>query len=330
MSSFRRCRRAFTLVELLVVIAIIGILIALLLPAVQAAREAGRRSACSNNLRQLALAVHGYHDVHQALPPSATERAVGTNVEQVGWSWLALITPYIEEHAWNQRVNWAQRPHETPMVPVVNEFRSNVLFCPTRRSQGGVISMGPNQLFGLAQRWLGQAMPTDYAAVRRGTWARRDGMLTDPAARPIGRKPARSQTTFGSVTDGLSNTAMLGEKHMHVDWLWRAAREAPAVTGTCASFGEFQTRRMGFGGNQNVANGLARTPRDSGPLPGVTDSGGRSIVINEQCFGSWHPAVCLFALGDAAVRPVHNATDPTTVLEYLGSRNDGFTFNFEN
>jgi len=84
-----RSRRAFTLVELLVVIAIIGILVALLLPAIQAAREAARRSQCMNNLKQIGLATHGFHDSRKALPPF--------RVMDHQQTWLVLILPYLEE-----------------------------------------------------------------------------------------------------------------------------------------------------------------------------------------------------------------------------------------
>src|SRR3979411_446287 len=84
-----RLRRAFTLIELLVVIAIIAVLIALLLPAIQAAREASRRTACSNNLHQIGIAIHNYHNAKGALPPSALSGS-GTH------TWCALILPYIE------------------------------------------------------------------------------------------------------------------------------------------------------------------------------------------------------------------------------------------
>lgn len=92
-------RRAFTLVELLVVIAIIGILIALLLPAVQAAREAARRSSCTNNLKQLGLAVHNYHDVYQMLPISISMWAEGPNPSAVhnGKGWILSSLPYLEQ-----------------------------------------------------------------------------------------------------------------------------------------------------------------------------------------------------------------------------------------
>src|SRR6478752_7496148 len=94
--GFRKSRRVgFTLVELLVVIAIIGVLVALLLPAVQQAREAARRMSCQNNLKQLGLAMHNYESTHKVLPPGG-QPAKGTS-NNYGVSWLALILPYMEQ-----------------------------------------------------------------------------------------------------------------------------------------------------------------------------------------------------------------------------------------
>src|SRR5262245_173041 len=94
--------RGFTLVELLVVIAIIGVLVALLLPAVQSAREAARRMSCSSNLRQLGLAMHSYHDTHKTLPYSTSAWGPDGRVNSDGnrgWSWSSFILPYIEQQA---------------------------------------------------------------------------------------------------------------------------------------------------------------------------------------------------------------------------------------
>src|SRR5947209_10191645 len=116
--SVLKCRsRGFTLVELLVVIAIIGVLVALLLPAVQAAREAARRMSCSSNLRQLGLAMHSYHDTHKILPYTTAAwgpSGVTNSVDNRGWSWNSFILPYIEQQAMYSQINFGD------FVPVGN------------------------------------------------------------------------------------------------------------------------------------------------------------------------------------------------------------------
>ena len=125
-----RVRHGFTIVERLVVIAIIGILIALLLPAVQSAREAARRLKCTNNLKQLGLATHNYHDTHKCLPMNNVPDTIpGTN----GFSWIAMTLPFFEQGALHDRLNFnvplvdsgASNNRETVNVPI------NTLLCPT-------------------------------------------------------------------------------------------------------------------------------------------------------------------------------------------------------
>jgi len=106
--SQSRSRAGFTLVELLVVIAIIGILVALLLPAVQAAREAARRMQCGNNLKQIGIALHNYHDTYKALPPGwLTKRSNPTTClpNENFWHWGALILPFMEQQPLHQLLN---------------------------------------------------------------------------------------------------------------------------------------------------------------------------------------------------------------------------------
>jgi len=98
MLPIHRRRRAFTLVELLVVIAIIGILVALLLPAIQAAREAARRTQCSNNLKQMGVGFHNYHDAHRSFPPSCVKQKDqdgGGSAQATLWS--GLLLPFMEQ-----------------------------------------------------------------------------------------------------------------------------------------------------------------------------------------------------------------------------------------
>ena len=129
--------RGFTLVELLVVIAIIGILIALLLPAVQAAREAARRSQCTNNLKQIALALHGYHDVNKCFPPGAIPPPNNVReLRQAGW--LVRILPYLEQGAAYGKitfngVDWTLQHGQQPNWQVIDQLRVATLNCPSSR-----------------------------------------------------------------------------------------------------------------------------------------------------------------------------------------------------
>ncbi|MDR3196940.1 MAG: DUF1559 domain-containing protein [Planctomycetaceae bacterium] len=105
----------FTLVELLVVIAIIGVLIAMLLPAVQAAREAARRSQCLNNAKQIALAMHNSHDVNLRLPncDGGTDTSVGGK-SSAGWNWAPRLLPYIEGMTIYSSIDWSKTPYNRP------------------------------------------------------------------------------------------------------------------------------------------------------------------------------------------------------------------------
>jgi prepilin-type N-terminal cleavage/methylation domain-containing protein/prepilin-type processing-associated H-X9-DG protein len=139
--SFGVSRRpAFTLVELLVVIAIIGVLVALLLPAVQAAREAARRMSCGNNLKQIGVGLHNYHDTHQTFPPDAiwtmrNKPPAAVPGEERNYTWIALILPFMEQGPLHSRINFSlPAMHTTQVLPDGRHIREVTLpgfLCPS-------------------------------------------------------------------------------------------------------------------------------------------------------------------------------------------------------
>lgn len=220
----RRVRVGFTLIELLVVIAIIAVLIALLLPAVQAAREAARRAQCTNNLKQLGIAIHNYHDIHNSIAPGRIWQSglfgctlnVFTGCQNTPW--FVLLLPQIEQQTLANAINY-DLGAEGPLRPLPMGFFAN--------STAGSIKVSTFQCpsdqdvqFSFANTYLGGALSVGvYAKGNYGvSWGntRWDQTDTNNAAGQLVRYEQSAfghdgRLTFASVTDGLSNTAFVSE-----------------------------------------------------------------------------------------------------------------------
>ena len=261
-------KNAFTLVELLVVIAIIGMLIALLLPAVQAAREAARRMQCTNHLKQLGLAVHNFHDARQGLPP--------TVIGPGRMSFFVLILPYVEQQAIYDRILSRTNASGTsiPYEQLTNEAywsllteaerngHSSLSFfkCPTRR--GGVARCDTGSDPAVSGGWgsWGRGPRGDYAIVYAGntqgrtvfntnaasdayfTWKINGTYETGEANGPFryadGANNSRINALWGPPVDmslwqdGTSNQIIIGEKHIPLDLLGQETVESAEVDGS--------------------------------------------------------------------------------------------------
>jgi len=202
-SPHRRSTRGFTLIELLVVIAIIAVLVALLLPAVQQAREAARRSSCKNNLKQLGLAFHNYHDTYNLFPPYATAGGVGLNQDVIrNWPWSVYLLPYLDQTPlYNQLQPGAalRVPQDSANMGDVNDYRTANAGTPeelyTTRISVYKCPSSPGEWTNKFSKHMGTL---EYGINFR---------LTPPPNPP-------SDFGMDDILDGTSNTILCGEKSL--------------------------------------------------------------------------------------------------------------------
>ena len=325
-------RVGFTLIELLVVIAIIGMLVALLLPAVQASREAARAAQCKNNLKQISLAAELFHDTYGAYPPARYQLRPGDPFElSCGGSettWLVRIMPFLEQRAKEADWDYSQPYADHPTA--AREGTLSVYACPARRSAANAVGEGllsattttlitlpcgckvPVTTSGsvLVRGAVGDyggnhgdlspgsfGLSTDFYFGGNGT-----GVIISSRARCEDKTPMDwiDRISHKDVTDGLSNTILAGEMHVPVGRLGRSPEDAFIFNGDYV----FNACRVG------------------GPtVPIVSDK--RAFTGNGLVsWGSWHPGTCHFALSDGSIRSFSPTLD-TEILGRLSNRADG-------
>ncbi len=294
-------RRGFTLIELLVVIAIIAVLIGLLLPAVQKVREAANQTKCRNNLKQLGLALHHYHDTQRTfpagyvhiIPPGGGGRPQTVETDP-GWGWGALLLPYLEQENLARKIDWLKPIEHFDHLGVPTTILS-VFVCPSDRQTGVYTVIDANY------EPLAEAATTSYAACF--------GLFG-----PIGEIPdlgsgifyRNSRVAIADVRDGTSTTLALGERaslFLKTPWAGAVSRaivrttEGAPVHGTYAEEAPVQ------------ALAVFATP--------INDP-----YASPYCFFSPHQGVLLAAFADGSVRPVR-ASARIEVLQALATRASG-------
>ncbi len=277
----RQRRTAFTLIELLVVIAIIAILIGLLLPAVQKVREAAARSQCQNNLKQIALAVHSYHDTYKFLPSNRNPNVFGFNETGTAYSWMTRILPYIEQ---NPLYSQAQFGSNTPPTLAANAvFVSKsfpTFFCPSDDAAGQSPSTTRYDVNGLP---LGL---TNYQGVAGSNWAWGSFPNVGPSGNNNGldagdgifyRTDSNFKKRLTGITDGTSNTFMVGE-------------DIPSLNNWCDWV------------HSNHAVATCAIPPNNALQPGQPGYNDPTDWTNVYSFRSRHTGGLQFAYADGAVR----------------------------
>lgn len=338
--------QGFTLVELLVVIAIIGILAALLLPAVQAARESARRAQCVNNLKQIGIGLQNYHDVHKVLPFGKGPSYPGAPV-YARWSQHALLLPMIEQANLYNSISFSFPP-ETPGMG------GGTPFMPPWSNPGGINSVASRMLVpvylcpsdgngGVAPGWPGA---NNYAA-NQGSWLCDRGDTPPPAGSvaPTETQPGimyfLSHVRFADVLDGLSHTAFFSEKlrgtgspNPRRDMFIIPAQTSLASTYlTCTNLDPLMalplTSNWGWSwvmGENCCTQYNHVAPPNSNTCAGTGFSGGMTNMAMQVSPSSLHPGGVNVCMGDGSVQFVMETVDLLIWRSY-GTRAGNEAFN---
>lgn len=312
-------RRAFTLVELLVVIAIIGILVALLLPAVQAAREAARRMQCGNNLKQISLAVHNYCDTYKVFPsgyigqPPANCGAVNNGISPNfrGWGWGVFILPFVEQSPLFDQLS----PNMKQLVCGIPTGAQNNVAVGNPVLQKTVLSFyvcpsSADPILNYTRLPAAPAVPGEHA---KSNYVGISGLDFTGVATPalnlrkaVFVNGALYVSTLNEVTDGTTNTFMFGEKYR---------KDFDAVKQTFNPGTEYTGGFwIGVAPDTQIANVVMQL----GLPPSTFAINGASI----NAIASRHPGGAQFSLTDGSVRYVSQNADQTTIAN-MGTYNDG-------
>ena len=296
-----RCYRGFTLVELLVVIAIIGILIALLLPAIQAARESARKTSCRNNLHQISIGMHNYESSFGRLPPGY-KYTQGPEGNSLGYSWTTMLLPFMELKNIYDRFDF-KKPIYDPVNMAVREIHIDTLLCPTDDiSPTGFVQMGDDERYAMACYVANFGTP-DLDEDQE--------QVNAPNQRPWGPFYRNSKTRLKDITDGTGKTLMNGERqngpfrtagshtvHIEYETTWCAAvREITDPTDDHGHMVLFQV----------------------GHTPNAANSDDRDVSAS-------HSGEALFAMCDGSVRSIGEDIDEKVYFA-LGTMNGEETFN---
>ena len=327
-------RRAFTLVELLVVIAIIGILVGLLLPAVQSAREAARRMSCSNNLKQMGLALHNYHDTYRRLPPSGFYSPIVTSDS---WSVQARILPQLEQANLQRLIDWRL---SYSLQGNVSKTRVPTYLCPSEINDRPRPSPKPHDPdFGY--------YPLSYAG-NVGEW-----FVHNPNTNRGGSGVfiPNGRLNMGSILDGTSNTLLFSEVKAYTPYLRdggsppRPNEPTPAAPADVVSFGgNFKTNSGHTEWVDSRVHQSGFTTVFSPNTKVIYEAGGQSydVDFNSSREGkslanltyaavtsrSYHSGGVNSGLGDGSVRFLSSNID-LVVWRALGSRDGGEALSLE-